>query len=196
MLKIACQTCQATAKSAPCACDDNKLIPGPVPTLDGGKWNFFLISQDSPELQDKAADFILKNLLIPKASKIKDMLKKQKPQCQVLFGTAEQAALWAFFASSGLKMEMAIDWCVLANPETPPRLMHTKTPMSDFYVMPMCDWDEKLLLRANVIFEFTMIEALQQHVDHVAKQSKRAELRSVEREIEYQESRLAHGLAS
>ena len=146
--------------------------------------------------QDKAADFILKNLLIPKASKIKDMFKKQKTKCQVLFGTAEQAALWAFFASSGLKMEMAIDWCVLANPETPPRLMHTQSPMSDFYVMPVCDWDEKLLVRANVIFEFTMIEALQQHVDHVAKQSNRAELRSVEREIEYQESRLAHGLAS
>ena len=127
----------------------------------------------------------------PKASKIKDMFKKQKTKYQFLFGTAEQAALWAFFASSGLKMDAVIDWCVLANPETPPRLMHTQSPMSDFYVMPMCDWDKKCLLQTNVIFESTIIETLQQHVDHVAKQSSRAALRSVEREIQHQESRLA-----
>ena len=194
MLNIACQGCKVTAKSSPCACDDYELLPGPVPTFDGGKWNFFLISRSSGQLQDKAVNFIMKNLLLSKAKKIKDMFQNsEKTNWQLLFGTAEQAVLWGFFASSGSKMQISIDWCVLADPKTPPRLMHTQSPMSDFYVMPGCDWDEKLLVQGNVILEKTMVpETLQQHVDLVAKQSKRAAVQALDREIDFQESRLAH----
>ena len=134
----------------------------------------------------KVKQCIVKNLT---SKKMIDEGGQQQEQASwtVYFASPGIATLWRFWVSCGRHLSIPLMNC--ANVERMPvDLMHTHSPMSDFYKMPVnSTWDRANKLVGTIEFVKDM-ESTLNNFKCIAVKTRRIQIKDLEHEIAYAKS--------
>ena len=148
-------------------------------------WNFYVLSDENENFKVKQC--IVKNLT---GKKTLDEGDKQQEQAAwtVYFASPGITTLWGFWVSCGRRLRVPL--MNYGNVERMPAdLMHTQSPMSDFYKMPVnTTWDRANKLVGTIEFVKDMESSLSNWFKCIAAKTCRLQIQDLEREIAYAKS--------